>query len=236
VTAAGAAALPELVRGHLERALPGETTAPRRVRLTQRGEMWERPGGRALRFTATESLSVERVEFSWRARFPVGGPIALKVVDGYADGAGRLEARVLGVPVQRSAGPELTIGEAMRYLAELPWVPHAIAHNSELEWRELDERRVEVASRVGGETVAVELELDADGMIVRASSRTRPRQVGSVWVPTPWAGEFGGYEELGGILVPTRAEVSWELRGGPFVYWRAAVTSLELDLAEGDLQ
>jgi hypothetical protein len=46
-------------------------------------------------------------------------------------------------------------------------------------------------------------------------------------VPTPWGGEFGAYETLGGIRMPTRAEVYWELSEGRFVYWRGEVTSAQ---------
>jgi hypothetical protein len=38
-------------------------------------------------------------------------------------------------------------GEAMRYLAELPWLPQAMVANQELEWRQIDDRTVEVATR-----------------------------------------------------------------------------------------
>jgi len=43
----------------------------------------------------------------------------------------------------------------MRYLAELPWVPQAMAVNRQLEWRELDRQTVEVATRVEPTRVAV---------------------------------------------------------------------------------
>jgi hypothetical protein len=39
---------------------------------------------------------------------------------------GRLEGRVAGLRVFRSDGPDLSRGEAMRYLAELAWIPHAL--------------------------------------------------------------------------------------------------------------
>jgi Family of unknown function (DUF6544) len=173
-----------------------------------------------MRFTATEHFEVERVAFSWRARFPVG----LRVVDAYDRGRGLLELRVFGVRVQRQQGPEIAVGEAMRYLAELPWVPHAIARNPELEWRELDERRVEVAAQVVGERAAITFEFDADGDIVRATA-LRNRQVDKTWEETRWGGEFGDYGFVDGIRMPAAAEVHWELDGERFVYWRGRVLS-----------
>jgi hypothetical protein len=68
--------------------------------------------------------------------------------------------RRLGPPLQRQHGPEVTAGEALRYLAELPWAPHAPLCNRDLVWRELDDTRVEVATTVRGRRLAVELALD----------------------------------------------------------------------------
>lgn len=218
---------PELLRPYVERALPQQRPVPRKVRITQEGEMWQKPGARAMRFTAVEEFAVERIGFAWQARFPLIPLVAMKVVDEYADGNGQLVARLLGIPVMRQRGPETAVGEALRYLAELPWVPQAIAVNRELRWRELDGREIEVATTVAGQQVAVRFEFDASGDIVRASTDARPRPVGKTFVATPWGGTFGGYEVVAETRIPTRAEVRWDLPEGPFVYWRGRVTSLE---------
>ena len=87
------------------------------VLVRQIGEMWMKPGGRSMSFEATEDFAIERVAFSWRARFPIFGPLAIQVVDRYANGVGRLRVSSLGIPIQSPAGPETSIGEAMRYLS-----------------------------------------------------------------------------------------------------------------------
>jgi hypothetical protein len=48
------AELPGLVRQYLERVLPPGASVPRRVLVTQEGEMRQMPGGRPLRFTAVD--------------------------------------------------------------------------------------------------------------------------------------------------------------------------------------
>jgi hypothetical protein len=217
--------LPPLVRHYAERALPDGARAASSVRITQEGTMWMKPGARGRSFTATEHFEVERVAFSWRARFPVVGPLALEVVDGYDAGRGLLELRVLGMRVSRQAGQELGPGEAQRYLAELPWVPHAIARNSELEWGESGDREVEVACPVAGGRPAVTFEFDAAGDIVRVSA-VRRRQVGKEWTETPWGGEYSDYAVIDGIRVPAAAEVYWDLGGKRFVYWRGRVLNV----------
>jgi hypothetical protein len=221
--------LPSRIAGHLNQVLPEGAATPSRIRLTQRGEMIQKPGGRRLEFSAVEELEVGKVGFEWRAAFGPNPLVRVRVVDRYRDGEGLLVARVWGlIPATRSAGPDTDRGEAMRYLAELPWVPHAMGSNPELSWRELEDGHVEVSTLVGGRAASVRFSLDESGLI-HSVSGVRPRLVGRTSVDTPFMGTFGDYVELGGIRVPGSAEVSWDLPEGPFTYWRGEVTSLEAE-------
>jgi hypothetical protein len=219
------ASRPPLVLGHVRRALPAAASAPRRVRIHETGEMFRAPGGNPLRFNAVSEFDVRDVGFSWRARFPIAPLLAMRVHDGYADGTGWMRGRIVGVPFMRKGGASIAAAAAMRYLAELPSVPHAMMANAELEWRETGPRTVEVATSVAGARVAVELTFDDDGDIVRAGANARPRDGD---VPRPWGGEFRDYVAMGGVRIPARGEVYWDLPDGRFTYWRASVTSLEL--------
>jgi uncharacterized protein DUF6544 len=218
--------LPSPIAGHLSQVLPEGAATPSRVRLTQRGDMLQKPGGRRLAFTAIQELEVGTVEFEWRATFGPNPLVRVSVVDRYRDGKGSLTAKVWGfIPATRSTGADTDRSEAMRYLAELPWVPQAIASNPELSWRELEDGAVEVSTLVGGRAASVRLTLDDAGLI-RSASGVRPRLAGRSSVETPFLGTFGDYVELGGVRVPGSAEVSWELPEGQFTYWRGEVTSL----------
>ena len=189
----------------------------------------QKPGGRRLPFKAVEELSVRTIEFEWRAVFGPNPLVRMIVVDRYREGEGSLTAKVWGlVPAVRSFGPGTDRGEAMRYLAELAWVPHAIAANPALSWRELGEDSVEVSTLVAGRAASVQLAFDDSGLL-RTATAIRPRLAGKTAVDTPWVGNFGDYEELAGIRVPCSAEVSWELPEGPFTYWRVEVRSLEAE-------
>jgi len=219
--------LPELVRSYLARSLPLDGGVLASVRVQQTGEMWKKPGARPLRFEAVEDFVVDRVGLSWRARFPIVGPLALTVVDEFAEGDGQLRVSLLGIPLQTQKGAETAVGEAMRYLAELAWAPQAIAANRELEWRAVDERTVEVACEVATARVAVRWEFNDAGDLVGATG-VRPFSVAKTFVPRPWGGDFGEYASFAGTRVPTFGEAWWELPEGRFVYWRGRVTALEL--------
>ena len=218
--------LPELVRSYLAGSLPAGGQTPATVRVQQTGEMQQRPGGRVTPFRATQDFSIDRVAFSWRARFPIVGPLAVTVVDEFGDGNGRLRVSLFGIPFKTMKGPETDVGEAMRYLSELPWAPQAMAANRELVWREVDERTVEVAS-VKGATAVVELQFDTAGDIVQATGK-RPFPLGKTFVPTPWGGDFSDYASLNGTRIPTHGQAWWELPEGRFIYWRGHIDALEL--------
>jgi hypothetical protein len=194
------------------------------VRIVQRGEMWTSPGAKPRRFRADQRFAVDSVAFSWQARFRILGPLALKVVDEYAAGEGSLRVRLLGRTLQHEHDRTVALGEAYRYLAELPWVPYAMAANAELEWRALDVSSVEVATRVLDERVALHIEFDQRGDVTQIAARSRPRLVEGRVEAAPWGGAFGEYEVLGGMRMPTQGEVWWDLPAGRFVYWRGRVT------------
>jgi Family of unknown function (DUF6544) len=218
-------ALPDRIAGHLSRVTPEGTEIPGHVRLAQAGEMVRRPGEKPLEFRAVQDYEVAKVGFEWRASFGPNPMVRLNVVDRYRDGEGSLSVRVWGlVPLSRSSGPDSDRAEAMRYLAELPWVPQALGSNPELSWRDLEDGSVEVSTLIGGRAASVRLSFD-DGLI-RSASGIRPRIAGRTAIDTPFTGTFGDYVELGGIRVPGSAEVSWDLPEGPFTYWRGEVTSL----------
>ena len=218
--------LPELVSAYAERCIGTEVRPLTAVRVQQVGEMVLKPGVNPRSFTATEEFAVERVAFAWRARFPMLGPVAMRVIDSYDGTTGRLEVRLLGMPLQRKGGPELAQGEAFRYLAEIAWVPPAILANPQLTWREVDGQTVEVATSVQNERIAVRLVFNEAGEIAQTIAE-RPRlEAGNA--TTTWIGEYSDYQPFDRVRVPTRGEVRWELPDGPFVYWRGSITSLDL--------
>jgi len=184
--------------------------------------------GRWAPFEAEQTMALDRVEFSWRARFSIAPLVTLRVHDWYRAGEGALEIRLFGLPLKRLRGDGVRKGEAIRYLAELPWAPAAMALNTELEWRQLDARTVEVATSVAGSRLAVLLHFNDAGDVAAASAKDRPRTVGNCSVETPFAAKVSNYEVVGGVRVPTRAEARWDLREGPFVYFRGQVTALEV--------
>ncbi len=200
--------------------------APSAVRLHQRGEMRLKPHGRWLPWTGTEDMVVGRVAFVWRARFALPLGARLDVEDAYDADGGRLTGKLWGrLPLFDKRGPGFDGPEAMRYLAELPWVPFAFADNGEVELERVSERVLRASTRVGPERVAVDLTFDERGRITESFAPSRRHESGQCY---PWRGRFWDHEEVNGVCVPRRGAVAWERPEGSFVYWRGEVLSVDL--------
>jgi len=225
--------VPVVVARYAQRAVTVSAAGPVIVRVKQRGRMRMKPGSRWLEFAATEYFAIDRVQFRWEARFGLMPLTWLTVTDGFEAGEGRLRSRLWGqIPVTRADGRDVTRAEAMRYLAELFWAPQAFLGNSELRWHDEGSSAARVTTAAAGEKYGVTFHFDAGGDITAVRAAARPRQDGKASVDTPWRGDVGEYVSFGGMRMPSRAQVSWELPDGLFTYWEGEVTSAEIVPAE----
>ena len=158
----GNGALQPLVSDYLARARPGSARHPRQIQLAQEGSMWSKPGAWERGFHRDPAFRCRRRRIRVAGRFRLARLLSLEVVDAYCGGEGSLDVRFLGRRFQHQRGPETSMGEALRYLAELP----------------------------------------------RAS----------------WDGDFSDYRELGGMRMPTVADVSWDIPEG-HPYWRERIVA-----------
>jgi hypothetical protein len=216
--------VPAIIQSFVRRAV-SENPVPNTVWLSQRGEMRTNLRDPWRPFTAEQVISIYKPGFAWLARMEAPPLASARILDSFVDGEGLLEARLFGsLRLARAVGPQATKGELMRYLAELAWAPHAMLHNPQLSWREVDETTVEVSaeSPVGPARVRLIFE---NGDITRVEADDRPRAVGRRSVPTRWQGCCHDYREIDGCRIPTQAVVSWLLGDGPFEYWRGRVTA-----------
>ncbi len=202
---------------------------PRDVRLTQTGRMKTALDAKSwMPFTATQTISTRKPEFDWLAR---AGPLGMiSARDALAAGEGRLDVTALGfIPIARAAHtPALVRGELMRYLAELPWAPDAILHNSALRWRQDGPDTLAVSAGSGETASEVVLSLDSDGRIVGGFARDRPRSATEPILLTPWRGRFSDYRRHNDRWLPFAGEVAWEIDSKEIVYWQGRIEHWEM--------
>ena len=222
------AALPEPVRRWVAAALVDVPDEPALVRLEQRFAM-DLGGGRWRPGTAVHLAAVDRPGFCWWAEVDLAPLVVAHVEDSLVDDRGLLDARALGiVPVAHEEGEATTRGELLRWLAELPWTPSAVTAAPGLRWRSVAPDVVEVTAEAGGVTEAVRLRFDPDtAMPVAAEADARPRTEGDRTVERPWRGTFTDVDVVGGVRLPRRGEVAWQLDDGSWSpYWRGEITAV----------
>lgn len=202
--------------------LGASPTDGRAVQLRQIGRMRSSATSGWQHFTARQTIVQDKCEFDWRARY---GPLGVvSVRDALIEGEGRLLVSALGIfpLVHTKPSTDLSRGELMRYLAELPWAPGAILHNTALRWREAGSNLI-VAAGAGAASAEVTLSLTPEGRIAGAYAPDRGALHGAISVPTPWRGAFDDYRLHDGVWLPFAGEVSWGGPDGEWVYWQGRV-------------
>ena len=132
---------------------------------------------------------------------------------------------MLGFPFMRLSGPETTAGQAFHYLAELPWMPRVIHGNDQLEWRQLDERSVEVAATIERPATRRHVRLRRRGRHHSRNNRDQAVRHRRKLQADTLGRQFHNYQSFNGIRMPASADVYWGLPEGRFVYWSGTVTS-----------
>ena len=202
----------------------GRVGAPLAVQMTQNAEMRLQIGQPFFRLDASQLSGTREPGFVWQAKGTMSAILPLQVIDSFVEGVGSLEVRIAGsIPVASAAGPETAKGEAMRFLAELPWNPDAILNASGLSWHEIDSSAVNVSMETAGGMARVTLHLDQQGDVIAIEAADRPRAGDT---PARWVGRFSDYAQNGNYRWPRHGEIAWDLQAGEFVYWRGDILSV----------
>ncbi|POG56272.1 DUF6920 family protein [Haloferax marisrubri] len=224
--------LPAPVRRYLERVLPDEYPDVQSGRLRQTGEFRLGDADSPWKpMTATQHYTVDPPGFVWDARIDLAPFLPVRVVDAFVGGAGTLKAKLLSAVTVADAppSPELDEGELSRHLAEMAWFPTAFLPGHGVRWEPRDDRSARATLDYRGSTATVVCHFDENDELVRVTA-DRWRETGDgEYERCPWTGQFRDYREVGGIRVPTAAEVAWNLPSGDLSYWRATIDEVEYD-------
>lgn len=208
------------------RALSGRV-----VLLRQECEMRLSRGADWKGMEAEQTIGVQRAGFVWRARMGMGPLTLVRVVDAFVGGVGQLRVRLLGsVPVGSATGKDVDRGEAMRYLAELPWAPDAILSNAQLRWDVLEDGEVEVSLALPDGPASVRFSFDECGDIVQVEGLrpVKERDAEGAALVRPWRCFMRDYGELGGRRIPLQGEAGYVYEDGYEAYWRGRVIAYEV--------
>lgn len=225
--------LPEPVRRYLAFALTPGQPIVRRARLEHAGEFAATPD--AWRpFRSVQHVTTSPPGFVWDARMAMAPLVRVRVRDAYIGGEGSMYGALGGlVPVAEQRGSaEIATSALWRMLAESVWWPTALLPGPFLTWTPLDDHAARATLTDRAVSTSADFHFGANGEIVRVTGE-RYRAVGDGQRLTPTEGHHRDYVRVGTMMVPRSGEVAWLLPEGRHAYWRARVSRIEFEYADG---
>lgn len=176
--------------------------------------------------TAEQVFSVDPPGMVWKASFKMYGLPLMKARDSYKDGQGHMFGKAAGLfTIFDDRSEKLTLGTQTRYMSEMIWFP--IAYLSDyITWTAVDDHSADVAMTDHGRTVSGRMFFDDLG---RPTTFETMRYMGNgdVYTLTPWHTPNLEYGVRGGLNIPVRGTVGWDLPDGELTYGDFSIVSVE---------
>jgi hypothetical protein len=198
-----AAGLPEPARRWLTHAIAPGTPLWSSVVLTMHGRIRL---GRWRRFTAREVLAPPR-GFIWSATARIVG-LPITGFDRNSSGAGEMRWSLLGLPVLRASGPDLTRSTAGRLAGEtVLWLPTAFATAT---WSSSTEPDNAVATwRIGDHDDDVRIGVDPTGRLREFGMQRWGNPDGGGYRRCPFGGIVEAQRTFAGVTIASRVRAGW---------------------------
>jgi len=223
--------LPPLVQRWLSYADIGTGEDIRTVHLWQEGEMRTSAGGQWMRLAAQQWFTTQPPGFIWSARVSPKSLIQLRGRDLLRDGKGKMLIKLYSLfPVVKASGPEIDQGAMVRYLSEIIWFPTA-ALRDYIHWETVSDNRVQATLTQGDMKISGIFEINEQGQVTGFEARRYyNREEGPTLETWVIKVDPSSYRQFGGVNIPTRAEVTWELKSGDFTWLRLEITRVEYNI------
>jgi hypothetical protein len=152
--------------------------------------------------------------------------VSISVTDRFSDGHGNLRVKLWSfITVANARGAEMDQGELQRYLSEMAYYPTAWLSDA-IEWQAIDAQSVKATIRQQGVTASAVLHVNEQGQLTHVTTDRYMEEHGHYRLE-PWSGQFNEYQEVDGIRIPTKFEVTWHLASGEFSWLRGEITEIE---------
>ncbi|KAA3437119.1 DUF6544 family protein [Rufibacter hautae] len=149
--------------------------------------------------------------------------------DMFLNGQGSLKVKLFSLlQVAEGTGPTYDEGELLRWLGESAWFPTNLLPTKNLSWSHIDENTARLRFTYNQLTVTYNVSFNALGEITVMETK---RYMGEKSLET-WVGRFSDYQEIYGVVVPTKAEGIWRLPSGDHSYAKFQVKVMEYNKPE----
>lgn len=189
------------------------------VYLKQKGLIKLKPDQKEwMEAEAEQYFTIDEPTFIWNVKTSMMGvPVVGR--DLFRDGQGAMEIKLAGLlPVVNVANnPKINESTIQRYLGEIIWFPSA-ALSDYIKWEPIDNYSARVNMSYGGSTGSAVFHFDSTGKLIKFVA-LRYMDIDDA-NPTEWVATVKKYENISGINIPTKLEISWNLEEGAFTWYK----------------
>jgi hypothetical protein len=216
--------LPPVVQQWLRRSGVVGKPQTHTAHLQQKVQLRTQPGGKWMPVKAEQYISTGPPGFVWVADVKAAPGVHLAGRDRYHNGKGHMLIKLLWLyPIANNKGSQIDQGSLLRYLAEIVWVPSA-ALRPYIHWEGIDNHHARATMSYGGITASGTFGFSAEGDVESFEAlRYYDRKEGATLEPWQIQIEPGAYREFEGVRIPVRTTVTWQLKDGPFTWFRLEI-------------
>ncbi|MFL5701679.1 MAG: DUF6920 family protein [Ktedonobacteraceae bacterium] len=222
ITEAQVLGLPEIMQRYLRYTGVVGKESIRTVHLKQKGFMRQQPSQKWLPLLAEQYFTTTPPAFLWHGTiwpFPL---VSMSATDRFSDGHGNMLIKLWSfITVGDARGPEMDQGELQRYLGEMVWCPTAWLSDT-IQWQTMDAYSVKATFQ----QQSVVLHMSEQGQPTHVTAERYMEDHGHYRL-APWSVQVQEYQEVNGMRIPTRVEVTWHLASGDFSWFRCKITEIE---------
>lgn len=211
--------LPEPVERYFRHVLKDGQPYISYVRLTHDGQF---RAGLDKDFTdikGEQYFTAEKPGFIWKGTTPM-----FTARDMYVADKGRLIVTLFSLyNIVNSNGENFNEGELQRWLAESVWFPTNLLPNERNQWSPIDANSAKLSFKYKSVSFDYIVTFNEVGEITQMETQ---RFLGEE-KHEPWLCKMADYQEIDGITIPMKAEVSWILEKGEVSYAKFNVKQIE---------
>ena len=149
--------------------------------------------------------------------------------DMYIADTGRLVVSLFSLfNVVDGRGDKFNQGELLRWLGESVWFPTNLLPNKNLQWAYINHSSAKLTFTYNNLSVFYIVTFTDNGEIAQMETE---RFMGDGDLEK-WVGQLSNYQEINGVIIPTKIEALWRLKEGDFNYVNFNLEKIEYDKPE----
>lgn len=231
ITDAHILSLPEPVQRYLRYAQVIGKKSIHTIHLKQQGFMRQQPDQKWLPLVAEQYFTTKPPAFLWHGTIQPAPLVSISATDRFSNGHGNMLVKLWSfVTLGNAHGPEMDQGALQRYMGEMVWFPTAWL-SDDIQWQVIDAHSVKATLRQQSITASVVLHMNEQGQVTHLTAERYMSERGYYRLE-PWSVQATAYQEVSGILIPTKVEVMWHLASGDFSWFRVEFTEIGYNQCE----